>query len=50
MVLCVCQGATALMKAALKGHTEVVGILIEGGANMDLQQNDVSNVDWMYQR
>ena len=47
MVLCVCQGATALMKAAHKGHTEVVGILIEGGANMDLEDNDVSSADWL---
>ena len=47
MVLCVCQGATALMKAAHKGHTEVVGILIEAGADMDLQHNDVSSADWV---
>ena len=35
------------MKAALKAHTEVMGILIEGGANMDLQDNDVSSADWL---
>ena len=49
-VLCVCQGQSALMWAAANGHTEVVGILIEGGADMNLQTNDVSSADWVYQR
>ena len=45
-----CQGRTALYWAALKGRTEVAGILIEGGAKADLKNNDVSNVDWVQQR
>ena len=45
----VCQGQTALMLAAYRGHTEVVGILIEAGADVDLQSNNVSSADWVYQ-
>ena len=46
MVLCVCQGDNALIEAAFKGHTEVVGILIEGGADIDLQNKYVSSAYW----
>ena len=45
-VLCVCQGDSALMWAAVKGHTEVVGMLIEGGADINLQTSYVSSADW----
>ena len=38
------------MLAASNGDTEVVGILIEGGADVDLKSNNVSNVDWVQQR
>ena len=49
MVLCVCQGESALIHAAAKGFTEIVGILIQGGADIDLQDNQVSSADWVYQ-
>ena len=42
---CVCQGQSALMWAAVKGHTGVVGILIEAGADMNLKTNYVSSAD-----
>ena len=40
-----CQGESALIVAAINGHTEVVGIMIEGGADIDLQNSDVSSAD-----
>ena len=46
-VLFLCQGDSALIRGAVKGHTEVVGILIEAGADMNLQDNDVSSADWV---
>ena len=47
MVLCVCQGFSALIGAAMNGHTEVVGILIEMGADIELKDNSVSSADWV---
>ena len=44
-VLCVCQGNSALIGAALNRRIEVMGILIEAGADMNLQTNDVSSAD-----
>ena len=37
----VCQGTTALMWAATNGFTEVVVILMEGGADINLTNNHV---------
>ena len=45
-----CQGETALTGAAVKGRTEVVGILIEAGADINLQDNYVRSADSVYQR
>lgn len=36
------QGRTALMLALLEGHADVAKLLLEDGANPDVQQNDVS--------
>ena len=47
IVVCVCQRETALRLAAFKGHTEVVGILVEGGANINLKNKHVSSADWV---
>ena len=47
MVLCVCQGRTALIDAAINGRTEIVGTLIEGGADIDLQNKYVSSAYWV---
>ena len=44
-VLCVCQGYSALVLAAVNGFTEIVDILVEGGADINLQTNDVSSAD-----
>ena len=33
------DGDTALMKAAQEGRTKVVSLLLEAGANIDLQNN-----------
>ena len=45
-----CQGHSALFLAAASNRTEVVGILIEAGADINLQTNDVSSAVWVYQR
>ena len=45
-----CQGESALIEAATMGHTEVVGILIEGEADVNLQNNEVRSAYWLYQR
>ena len=45
-----CQGDSALSWAAGRGYTDVVGILIEAGADMNLKNSDVSSADWVYQR
>ena len=42
-----CQGYSALIYAATSGHTEVAGILIVAGADVDLQDNQVSSADWV---
>ena len=42
-----CQGESALMLAAARGSTEVVGILVEGGADVNLQNINVSSADWV---
>ena len=34
------------MRAAANGFTEVMGILIEGKADINLQDNVVSSADW----
>ena len=47
MVLCVCQGKTALIIAVDNGRTEVVGILVAGGADVDLQDRAVSSAHWV---
>ena len=33
-------GVTSLMAAAQKGHTEIVMILLENGADVNIQKND----------
>ena len=50
IVRCVCQGYRALMGAAFEGFAEVMGMLIKRGADINLQANDVSSADWVYQR
>ena len=50
VVLCVCQGESALFLAAASNRTEVVGILIEAGADIDLKENDVRSADWVWLR
>ena len=35
------------MLAASNGDTELVGILVDGGAEIDLQDNNVSSADWV---
>ena len=47
IVFCVCQGNSALRLAVDNGRTEVVGILVEGGADVNLQDRDVSSADWV---
>ena len=37
------DGASALMLAAMEGHTEVATQLLEAGANTDLQTTEVYN-------
>ena len=37
------EGLSALMWAAMEGHTEVVSQLLEAGANIDLQSTKVHN-------
>ena len=49
VALCV-QGNSALIGAAGRGRTEVMGILIDAGADMNLLMNRVSSADWVYQR
>ena len=44
-VLFLCQGDSALIRGAVSGFTEVVGMLIEGGADINLKENDVSSAD-----
>ena len=45
IVHCVCQGRTALIWAAINGSTAIVGMLIEGGAEIDFKDNYVSSAD-----
>ncbi len=35
-----CVGETGLTNAAWKGHTDIVKILLENGADVNLQDND----------
>ena len=44
------HGNSALIRAADNGRTEVVGILIEAGADINLQDNGVRSAEWVYQR
>ena len=38
------NGFTALLRAALGGHTEVTKLLIDGGADVNSKDNTVSNM------
>ena len=45
IVLCVCQGYSALTLAASNGRTEVVGILVEREADVNFKPKYVSSAD-----
>lgn len=38
------SGRTAMMRAAIRGHYDVVGIMVEGRANVDVKGNDGCSV------
>ena len=42
-----CQGESALIRAAHKGRTEVVAILIEREADVNLENKYVRSADWV---
>ena len=38
-------GLTPLMMATIQNHTETANVLLEAGADVNLQSNDVSSID-----